>query len=552
MHEQITLNGTVICPGIGLGQVVFVDTEVAVPQRQIAAADVAVEQERYTQAAGAALQRVREHVKATHHDAPEHGSVVIAAHSAIYRDQGFHDGVIRRIAAEFRNAEWALELEGEQLMSRFEAMRDPLFRARAEDVRDMVTGILDVLTQQGELRAPEIRTGENQVFLTPHLHPSAAMHAQRVQAAGFATESRVVSSHAAILLKGFGIPAVGRVDGLMGAAREGDAVIVDAVDSLVILRPTEETVRCYEGRRIDLRAQAEAVAPVECQTADGTRVTLSGNIGNPEQVRLILQQGLHGVGLFRTEFFALQDGRIPDEDEQVAVYRKVIQALDGRPVVIRTFDIGADKQISSLNARTGQNPALGVRGIRRHLRGNGRELKTQLRAILQAAGDAPVGIMIPMVTTVTDVQQAKRYLDQVRKALDTERRAVGQNVTFGAMIETPAAALRVADILAEVDFVSLGTNDLLQYLMAADRDNEDVINYNNPTDPAFRRVLEFIIAEAKRVGRQADVSICGEIASRRHQIPVLLRMGYRAFSISAVMADEIRAVIAATDITREE
>ena len=552
MADQLILNGTVICPGIGIGRVVLIDTETVVPKRTIDAVEIAGEQERYTAAAETARQHVREHVRATHHDTPEHGAAVIEAHNAILKDDGFHDGVRRLIAADHKNAEWALEMEGEQVMSQFGAMRDPFFQARAEDVRDMVTGILDVLTQGGEIRAPEIGADEEQVLVTPHLHPSAAMYAQRVGAAAFATESRVVSSHAAILLKGFSIPSVGRVEGLVDAATQGDDIIVDAVSGRVVLRPTKETRERYYRRQKRLHAKATAVPPVACRTADATEVSLLGNMGNPDQVRLILQKGLQGVGLFRTEFFAMENGIIPGENEQSEIYREVIRALDGRPLVVRTFDIGADKEIRSLSVCTGQNPALGVRGIRRHLRGGDAELRAQLRAIIRAAGSAKVGIMVPMVTTVRDVQEAKRHLNRVRDDLDAEGVVVAQgtNITFGAMIETPAAALRIADILNEVDFVSLGTNDLLQYLMAADRDNEDVIDYNDPEAPAFRQLLEFIITEAKRLGRQEDVSICGEVASRRHQIPVLLRMGYRSFSISPAMAEEIRDAIGSTDLAK--
>ena len=543
------LTGSVICPGIGIGRVVVVDTGVVVPRRRIADADVVAEQNRYTQGAEESRQRVRDHVKATYHDTPQHGAIIIAAHAAILRDESFHRSVRSRIASELKNAEWALEVEGEHHMSRFGAMRDPFFQARAEDVRDIVTGILDVLIRGGDRRIREVNAGEDHVLVTPHLHPSSAIYAQRVRAVGFATESQVVASHAAILLKGFGIPAVGRVYGLVEAAREGDTIIVDAVDGQVILRPTKQTLERYARRQHD--EKSETVAPLECRAADGTRVHLLGNIGNPDQVAPILQNRLQGVGLFRTEFLALQGDTIPGEEQQVESYLQVVRALDGRPLIIRTFDIGADKQIVSLHVRTGQNPAMGLRGIRRHLRGSSEELRTQLRAILRAAGDAEVGIMIPMVTTVRDVLEAKRHLDSVRQALHAEGVRHGKHITFGAMIETPAAALRVAEILREVDFVSLGTNDLLQYLMAADRDNEDLVDYNDPKEPAFLQLLEFIITEAKRLGRADDVSICGEVASRPHQIPALLRMGYRSFSILPVMADEIRNAIAQTDLKME-
>jgi len=420
--------------------------------------------------------------------------------------------------------------------------------ARAEDVRDIVTTILDALVKGEHSETPTADAGERLVFVTPHLHPSAVMQAQRAHAAGFVTESKAVSSHGAILLKGFGIPALGRVKGLMEAAREGDDMIVDARAGKIILRPGAGIIERYVKRRENLRAKAESIAPVEFRTADGTAVRLMGNIGNPAQATLILQKALEGVGLFRTEFFALQDGAIPGEEEQIEIYRQVIQTLNGRRLTVRTFDIGADKQVKSLRAKAEQNPSLGVRGIRRHLQGNGTELTTQLRAILRAAHDSEIAIMIPMVTTLRDVRQAGRCLNKAIAALEKEGLPHSESVTFGAMIETPAAALIVADILGEVDFVSLGTNDLLQYFMAADRDNEDVIDYNDASAPAFRKLLQLIISEAIRVGRQDDVTICGEVASRRHQIPVLLRMGYRSFSISPVMADDIREAIAQTDL----
>jgi phosphoenolpyruvate-protein kinase (PTS system EI component) len=223
--------------------------------------------------------------------------------------------------------------------------------------------------------------------------------------------------------------------------------------------------------------------------------------------------------------------------------------MKGRPVVIRTFDIGADKQLPGWNVPTGRNPALGMRGIRRHLRVAQEELQVQFRAILKAGGDSPVGIMVPMVTTPSDVRKARRLLDKAKADLHKRKIPIGSDIRFGAMIETPAAALHIADILAEVDFVSLGTNDLLQYLMAADRDNEHVLEYNDATDPAFLWLLEYIIQKAIKMERQYDVSICGEIASNPSHVARLLRMGYRSFSVLPVMADEIGDAVKKTDVT---
>lgn len=548
MNEQITIPGVVICPGIGIGQVMLVDTAVDVPKQKIPDDQIHHEQKRYRKAADAARQHVLEHIKATHHDLSEESAAIIAAHNAMLRDKEFHEGVCECIATKLQNAEWALESEARKLIVIFETMRDPFYQARAEDIRDMATSILDLLVQEGEEYEPPIKAAVDQIIVTPHLHPSAAILAQRIGTPAFATESRAQSAHAAILLKGFNIPSIGGVEGLVELANEGDEIIVDALEGQVILRPDNKTLDRYIQHQRELRTGQEEVPPIECRTADGTEVRLQGNIGNPDQVSLILHQGLQGVGLFRTEFFALEDGAIPGEEEQVEIYRRVIQELDGRSLIVRTFDIGADKQVGELSVPSGQNPALGVRGIRRHLQGNRDELETQYRAILRAAEGSEIGIMIPMVTTLKDIQEAKRHLDKVEANLVESNTPHAKKIRFGAMIETPSAALLVSDILGEVDFISLGTNDLLQYLMAADRDNEDVIDYNDPKNPAFTKILGMIISEAIRLGRQNDVSICGEVASRRHHIPSLLKMGYRSFSISPVMSESIRAAIAGTDL----
>ena len=279
-------------------------------------------------------------------------------------------------------------------------------------------------------------------------------------------------------------------------------------------------------------------------TADGTKIVLKANIENPDQVGLVLAHGLEGIGLFRTEFLISAEGRVPTEEQQYTAYRRVIEKAAGFSVVIRTFDIGGDKGMGLSDRCTGRNPALGLRGIRRHLMDRPEELRTQLRAILRAALGANVGILIPMVTTLDDVTAAKGHLADVRKALRQAGVAFSGEIAFGAMIETPAAAATVHDILGKVDFISVGTNDLLQYFMAADRDNERVIQYNDATSPAFLWLMEHVIRQAQNIGREADVTVCGEVASDRRVLPHLLRMGYRSFSVSPVSSAIIRGVCA--------
>jgi phosphotransferase system enzyme I (PtsI) len=260
----------------------------------------------------------------------------------------------------------------------------------------------------------------------------------------------------------------------------------------------------------------------------------------------MLAHGLDGIGLFRTEFMVPPEGCIPSEEEQYAIYRRVFEKAAGRFITIRTLDLGADKRMGLSLACAGSNPAMGVRGIRRHLLNGLGELRTQLRAILRAACDQDVGILIPMVTTVDDITQAKRVLAEVCEELRRQRAQPPKSVLLGAMIEIPAAAVSVRDILAEVDFISVGTNDLLQYFMAADRDNERVVQYNDATAPAFSWLLKHIIGEAAKAGRETDVTVCGEIASDSRLLPHLLHLGYRSFSVAPIAATRVREVCAST------
>lgn len=321
-------------------------------------------------------------------------------------------------------------------------------------------------------------------------------------------------------------------------------MILDGDRGVLIAHPSAQTLAEYKARA-EMEAQREAPATLpRCITEEGEPITLRANIENPEQAKLMLVHGLEGVGLFRTEFLTTPNGQVPSEEEQYLAYRSVVDTASGRRVNIRTFDIGGDKQMGISCRCTGRNPSLGIRGIRRHLLVAPDELRIQLRAILRAAHDSDTALLIPMVTSLDDIDQTKRILTAVKENLRKEGAEFLDSIQLGVMIETPAAAIATKDILSRVDFVNLGTNDLLQYFMAADRDNEQVMDYNDPTNSAFLWLLEFILAEAGKTDRENDVAICGEIASNLEMIPRLLRMGYRSFSIAPIIADAFRKLCA--------
>jgi phosphotransferase system enzyme I (PtsI) len=549
--NEIELRGTTICPGIGIGRARVLDRERFVLRSEIPADQIQAERRRYNQAVKLVSDHLLEHIKEDHSNSSLSASLILKSHQAMLTDVQFHDAVRSRIVAECKNAEWALELEAKKIIVQLEASRSPYLKSRAEDVRDLIESIVDALSSTPkEYEKGAQQKAESEVLISSNLFPSSVIEAHRFLSSGFATESAALSSHAAILLKGFGIPALGEVNGLKEQVGDGDEVIVDAINSVIIIRPEPDRVQKYLDlkRQFEIPEELPVSPPIGGQTKDGAEVRLMANIDNPDQIQLMFRNQLEGVGLFRTEFFVLEGESFPTEEEQYEIYRHVFTAANGRRVVVRTFDIGGDKQIANLHYCTGQNPALGVRGVRRHLLRYPEELRIQVRAILRAAVGFPVGVMLPMVTTVDEVREVKRLFKDIKEELHGEGNVFSDEVCLGAMIEVPAAAIGITEILAEVDFVSVGTNDLLQYFVAADRDNEAVLRYEDFQNKAFLWLLRFVIERAAELGKEHEVTICGEIASNAQFVPLLLGLGFRSLSITPTSAQSIRNAIAHVDL----
>lgn len=540
--NDIILKGVSICPGIGIGRVHILESDMTIPERDIQENEVEDELNRYNDAVETAKHYLDEHIKTEHSGFSLNDRAIFNIHEMMLMDNFFHEKVHKRIRDEQKNAEWCLNQETIKMLSHLDLTRDSYFHARGEDIRDMAKNLLGILLSTEE--SADWRIGEDSILLTHYLHPSDVIMAHRYKSKGFASESNALVSHAAILIKGFGIPSVAGLRNLIDNAHQGDTIIIDGTNGLVIVRPSSGKIEEYQNLIEETAVPVAKREIVRCLTADGHDIDLKANIENPEQVEMMLNQGLNGIGLFRTEFFISTVSAMPSEEEQYKTYRYVIEKANGRPVTIRTFDIGGDKQIGVLSKCTGRNPSLGVRGIRRHLTERIEEFRTQLRAILRAAAGNNVRILIPMVTTVDDIIQVKEHLSHVSSDLSRTDEAFSKDILLGAMIETPAAAVAVDEILSEVDFISLGTNDLLQYFMAADRDNERVIHYNDASNPIFLKLLDSIIKEARKLGRERNVTICGETASDERVIPKLLFLGYRSFSISPSCAPLFRDVCA--------
>ena len=338
------------------------------------------------------------------------------------------------------------------------------------------------------------------------------------------------------------MPAVGGIDIPDRPLDEETPVLVDADHGEVILWPRSETIRqaLDRSRMPDEISPGVPLPPADAQTSNGVRVALWANIDNPSQIPLCFRHRLRGIGLFRTEFMALEHGRIPDESAQYKTYLDAIKSLEGRPLVIRTFDMGADKVVAGLDECTGRNPALGIRGIRRHLTRYQEEFRTQIRSILRASVDADVSIMFPMVTHAGDIHRAKAHVERVAFELDRDGVPFNRHVKWGAMIEVPSAALGIEDILHIVDFVSVGTNDLLQYLTASDRDNTAVIEYQQPETAGLFRLMRYVLDRARALGRERDVHVCGDLASDPDAATTLVRLGVVSLSINPAAAPRVR------------
>ncbi|HIJ72924.1 MAG TPA: phosphoenolpyruvate--protein phosphotransferase [Candidatus Hydrogenedentes bacterium] len=552
---EVVRRGEIICPGIAIGPAFLLEPEFLVTKKHIPFDQVGVEQNRYTEALRLVQTQFAERVREIRDATLPEAAAIFSAFEAMLSDREFTKSVLGSIAGESVNAEWALEYEAEKLIRLFDAMADPYLQARAEDVRELVDGILRALARAREAQvARYVAPEKGQVLVSDHLFPRAAMQAQHAGAAAFATESSALFAHAAILLKGFRIPSVGGIGGLGCVVFEGDDIIVNANEATVVVRPTPETVKEHLARLGEARLPLEVRSEKGWTTRDGTQVHLMANIESPDQLDFAYLSGLEGVGLFRTEFLALTSGSIPSEEEQYEVYQEIVQASSGKRICIRTFDIGADKQNRTLYRNVALNPAMGTRGIRRHLNANLSEFKTQVRAILRAAGrgDADVGILLPVVTTIDEVRLARQYIEDVKKEMSVSGAPYSSDTKLGVMIEIPAAAIAMREMLAEADFVSVGTNDLLQHFMAADRDNEEVLKYNNFEHPAFLWLMRHMIDEATGVGRVKDVTVCGEAASRADLVLTMLRLGYRAFSIAPVALTGVRHAIETLDLRTEE
>ena len=523
--------GTGASAGIGIGTAVVVEeSELVIERREIS--DIEAEIQRFRSAVNRTIADTERMAQDLASRAGEKEAEIMQGHMLLLADPMLTGEIENAVRNEMVNSETAIENVCNMYAEMFASMGDELMQQRAADMRDIKTRMQRSLMGIQSADIASLPAGS--ILVARDLTPSMTAGINPANVAGIVTELGGRTSHSAILARALEIPAVVAVTGLLAGVRDGDAIVLDGSSGDVYVNPDEETRKAFAGRRTQLadeKKELERYIGMPSVTRDGIRVEIAANIGRPEDVDKVLQYDGEGIGLFRTEFLFMDREEMPTEDEQLAAYRRVAEAMDGRPVIIRTLDIGGDKEIPYMGLEKDENPFLGYRAIRFCLDRKEDVYKPQLRAILRASAYGNIRIMIPLVTCIEEYRQARALVEEIKGELDSRGIPYKRDIQVGIMVETAAASL-IADIFArEVDFFSIGTNDLTQYTMAVDRGNKKVSYLYSAFNPAVLRSIRHIISCAREAGIM--VGMCGEAASDPLMVPLLLAFGLNEFSMSA-------------------
>jgi phosphoenolpyruvate-protein phosphotransferase (PTS system enzyme I) len=549
---SFALHGVGVSGGIAIGRAQLVShatREVAhytIPQAQVPA-----EIERFTTAVKEVQRELEElHTVLTSGDAPGEFGAFLDVHWMILNDPTLSEAPKRIIAEQRCNAEWALALQMNVLVEQFEQIEDSYLRERKADVVQVGERVLKrLMGRPGTLPAP---TAEEQTIVVAHdLSPADVIQFKRHHFGAFLTDLGGVTSHTAIVARSLNVPAVVATHHARQLIRDGEMLIVDGSNHVVIVNPDRAVLAEYRLKQNEFELARQKLLRLRskrAETLDGIHVELHANIELPDDVDQALANGAMGIGLFRSEFLFLNRSGLPSEDEQFEAFRRVAVGMNGKPVTIRTFDLGADKQADEFEglARVAPNPALGLRAVRFCL-AEPRMFLTQLRAILRATQYGNVRILIPMLASVSEIDQTLAIIDRAKEGLREQGVPFDAGVKVGGMIEIPAAVLSIGAFLRKLDFLSIGTNDLIQYTLAVDRSDEAVSHLYDPMHPAVLRLIALAIAGANKA--KVPIAVCGEMAGDAQLTRLFLGLGLREFSMHPSHLLAVKKRVLQTDIS---
>ena len=542
------LKGSPASEGIGLGRAIVIresDSEISNTQ----VTDVNTELNRFLAAVEKAKEEIKEIKETAQRNLGEKNAMIFDAHLLILEDPELLSMVKENISKGM-NAESALDESAKFFETILNSLEDEYMRERANDIRDVTSRVIKILSHKEEIDLKNIPSCS--IVVARELTPSQTAQMNKQNVRGFVTEKGGKTSHTAIIARTYEIPAVVGIDDITSAVRDGDFLIIDGNDGTVYVNPDESLIKEYEKRLEEETRKKEELRKflqMEARTQDGRRTKLVANIAHVDETDIALKNGAEGVGLFRTEFLFMDRTEPPSEEEQFQAYKTVLEKMGEKPVIIRTLDIGGDKSIPYLNIPKEENPFLGCRAIRLCLAQQDL-FKVQLRALLRASVYGNLKIMFPMISCIDEIIQTKEIMKEVKTELDKEGIKYSEDFEIGIMVETPSAAI-ISDMLAEeVDFFSIGSNDLIQYTLVIDRTNDKVSYLYNPLHPAVLRLIKLTVDNAHKKG--IEVGVCGEIASDLNMVPILIGLGVDELSVSPSKVLNVKKKIFETDSEKEK
>ncbi len=534
---------------VAIGKIlIFKRQEVSVKRERIE--DTETQKHRVEEAKALATAQLQEIYDKALVEVGEAGAQIFEMHNLLLEDESYNDSIRNIIETQSVNAEYAVAVTSDNFAEMFAAMDDAYMKERAADIRDISNRLIRNLQAGGSDNA----LGDDKVIIcADDLAPSETVLLDKEKVLAFVTAHGSSNSHTAILARNMNIPAIiGLGDAFLSEIKDGDSAIVDGFTGEIFISPDEEIKACLEKKQKEDEEKKKLLQELKGKeniTLDGKKINIYANIGSVDNIGAVLLNDAGGIGLFRSEFLYLESNDYPTEEQQFAAYKKVLESMAGKKVIIRTLDIGADKQVDYFNLAKEENPALGYRAIRICLT-RPEIFKTQLRALYRASAYGNLGIMFPMITSVSELEKILAICAEVRAELVKENIEISDNVELGIMIETPAAAV-ISDLLAPmVDFFSVGTNDLTQYTLAVDRQNPEIEKFCDTHHEAILRLIEFSAQSAHKHG--AWIGICGELAADTSLTERFLRMGIDELSVSPTFVLKVREVVRSVDLTRQK